>query len=216
MRSPYSLLARKNTKGKSVYYVRFWLPDQGKYAVPKSTGQTSKAAAKAWAENYLNRGPVILKERVSFQDYATGFFAVDGEFATGMKLKGKAILEPFLMGHQAHLNNHAIPFFGPKLLRSIDIDAMDHFCSHLMAKGLAGSTVKHVQQSVTIMFGWAVRKGLMQTVPESENVNGPVKARGALRPEEVRALFALPDWPPVYLLINLIAYTTGMRQGEIV
>jgi|GEM_PF-6606003 len=59
MHSPYSLLARKNSAGKIVYYVRFWLEAEKRYAAARSSGQSSKAGALLWADEYLRNGSVI-------------------------------------------------------------------------------------------------------------------------------------------------------------
>jgi integrase len=55
----------------------------------------------------------------------------------------------------------------------------------------------------------------MQRVPLIETMICRSKERGVLTPEKVKTLFALPDWPATRRAINMLAYSTGMRLGEI-
>ncbi len=47
----FSIYPRKNSKGKPVFYVQFKKQD-GSYTTAKSSGCTTKKAAKKWAEEH--------------------------------------------------------------------------------------------------------------------------------------------------------------------
>jgi integrase len=92
---------------------------------------------------------------------------------------------------------------------------MDRFRDMLVERGLSASSIRQTQVAVKQVFEWATRQRLMQKVPLIETMIGKAKERGVLTPEEVKALFALPTWPKIHRAINMLAYSTGMRLGEI-
>jgi len=149
MRSPYSLLARRNTAGKLVYYVRFWLEGEGRYAAAKSSGQSSKAGARAWADEYLRAGNIVTQARVTFDAFAAEFFADESDYVRHQRLRGKDISTAHLRNEQAKLTNYAIPFFRGALLKNIDTPTMDRFRDMLVERGLSASSIRQTQVAVT-------------------------------------------------------------------
>lgn len=84
-KKPYSLWKRRLNTGKTVYYVRFRL-DNGSWGTAKSSGQTTKTAAEAWAIKYLKSGRVVLKENVTFSQFASDFFSPDSSYYKALSL----------------------------------------------------------------------------------------------------------------------------------
>jgi len=101
------------------------------------------------------------------------------------------------------------------LLKNIETQDMERFRDYLIDDGLSASSVRQAQLAVKQVLEWATRRGLMQRVPIIESVVGRAKERGILTPEEVKSLFRLPSWSKTHLAINMLAYSTGMRLGEI-
>jgi hypothetical protein len=87
---PYSLYKRRLDSGRSVYYVRFRL-DDGSFGTGKSTRQTTKTAAEAWAIKYLSSGQVVIRENITFEDFSQNFFAWDGHYIKSLLLRGRQI-----------------------------------------------------------------------------------------------------------------------------
>ena len=78
-KKPYSLWKRKLKNGNFVYYVRFRL-DDGSWSTAKSSGETTKTAAEAWAINYLKTGQVVLKENIPFLNFSKDFFSSESPY----------------------------------------------------------------------------------------------------------------------------------------
>lgn len=75
---PFSLFKRLAVKsGKYIYYVRFRDPYTDKRLPAISTGQTSKAAAEAYAVEYLKKGTITSKANINFSQYAQDWWLWD-------------------------------------------------------------------------------------------------------------------------------------------
>ena len=157
----------------------------------------------------------MIQARVTFESFAENFFTEESDYVRHQRLRGREISTAHLRNEQAKLTNYAIPFFGGKMLKNIETEDMERFRDMLIERGLSASTVRQTQIAVRQVFEWATRRRVMQRVPLIETVVGKAKERGVLSPEEVKALFQLPDWPRKHLAINMLAYSTGMRLGEI-
>jgi integrase len=211
---PYSLWKRILPSGRTIYYVRFRLED-GSWGTAKSSGQSTKTAAEAWAIAYLSRGTVVTRENVTFGTFAKDFFAWDGEYVSRLRLRGKQIGKSHAANQQSYLDNYLVPAFEIQRLSNIDGDAITEFALDLKERGLAASTINHILLALKAILTTAYRKRYIQKVPEVDAVAGTRAERGILTPEEVVRFFALEWKDPRYLAINLIAATTGMRLGEI-
>jgi integrase len=213
-KKPYSLWKRELPSGKTYYYARFRL-DDGSWSTAKATGQTTKSAAEAWAIDYLSRGQIITRENITFKDFASGFFSWDGTYVQSMLLRGRQIGRRHAENQQAYVDNYLIPEFGELKLKYLDSELIQEFAIELRARGLSASTVNHILTTLKILLKEAVRKKLVQVLPDIAMVGGAKAEKGILTLEEARRFFALP-WPDTrYLAINLLAATTGMRLGEI-
>jgi integrase len=213
-KKPYSLWKRRLKTGRYIWYVRFRL-DEGCFGTAKSSGQSTKTAAEAWAINYLRQGQVVTRENISFAAYASDFFSPKGDYMRTLELRGKRIGQRHLANQQSYLTNYLIPSFGQNKLRRIDTEEILEFSLDLRERGLSASTINHILLTLRIILNHAYRKKFIQTVPEIDTVVGVGEERGVLKPEEVAAFFNA-DWhDSSQLAINLIAATTGMRLGEI-
>ncbi|GAB6091398.1 tyrosine-type recombinase/integrase [Spirochaeta dissipatitropha] len=213
-RQPFSLQKRTTKKGH-VYYVQFWLEDDERYTTAKSTGQSNKTAATRWAIEFLNSGGLVTKKNITLAEFCRGFFHEDGEYARYERSRGKGIGTTHLNNQVAHLNNHIVPALGSKKLKSIKRGVIEKFRDTLMQKGLSPSTVNHILLALGIVLKWAEHREYIFKAPHIDKVYGEKKSKTILTSLQVKQLFSLPDWPEDHLVINMLAYATGMRLGEI-
>jgi len=189
--------------------------DDGTFGTAKATGQTTKSAAESWAIDYLARGQVITKENITFKDFTKDFFDWKGPYVQALLLRGKQIGERHAENQQAYLDNYLIPQFGELKPKQIDADRIQEYAIELRSQGLSASTVNHIFTTLKIVLQGALRKKLVQSLPEISTVGGTKAERGILTLEEVKKFFSQEWTDERYLAINLIAATTGMRLGEI-
>jgi integrase len=214
LKKPYSLWKRKLPSGSYVYYIRFRL-DDGSWRTAKSSGQTTKTAAEAWAINYLKSGQIILKHNITFSSFAKDFFSDEGDFMQIRSLRGKNIGKSHTANLKAYLKNYLIPYFGQKKLTSIDEQSIEAFTRSLADKGLATSTINHILHSLKMILEEAHKRKLTQKLVAVEMVTQRSSSRGVLSFDEARSFFNLEWTDRRMYAINLLAATTGMRLGEI-
>lgn len=220
---PFSLFPQQRKNGL-VWYVQFRLPEpiigkNGKlvyFASAKSTGQSTKSAALTWVRNYMSRGQAITKTNVLFRDFATGFFDPASEYAKQEKLHNKRFSENRLRAKADKLRLYILPYFQNYRLTMITAEAIARFQLQLAEKGLSSFTCNDAINVLLIILKQAYKSKYIQAVPEVEPVVLPAKERGSFSIEEVKKLFALPWDSFAGYVGNLIAASTGMREGEIV
>jgi len=100
LKKPYSLWKRRLESGRTVV------------GVAKSSGQSTKTAAEAWAIKYLASGQVASRENVKFGDFAKDFFAWDGPYVSSILMRGRQFGRSHATNNQALVDNYLIPVFG--------------------------------------------------------------------------------------------------------
>ena len=213
-KKPYSLWKRRLDSGRFVYYVRFRL-ENGAWSTAKSSGQTKKTTAEAWAIEYLKSGQIITKANVRFKEFADGFFDWEGAYVQSLILRGRGIGRRHAENQNATIQNHLIPAFGDLKLSRIDSDGIEELVISLSAAGKSPGTINKVLITLRTILQHAYKKKYIQRLPIIEMVPSRQQDRGILSVEEVKAFFA-QEWDDKrYYAFNLIAATTGMRMGEI-
>lgn len=117
MSTDFHLLKRKNSKGKTVYYVGFLsdLPGKNgklKYKAVKSTGQGNRAAAEKVARNMLADGKV-LASRDSLRQYLLDFWDPEkSEYLKTQKIDRKRPLSSvYVMNSHQRIEQYVLPYF---------------------------------------------------------------------------------------------------------
>ena len=220
---PFSVFPQQRKNGL-IWYVQFRLPEpiigrNGKlvyFSTAKSTGQTTKSAALTWVRNYLSNGRPVTKSNVLFKDFAANFFDPSSEYAKQEKLHSKRFSENRLKAKADKLRLHILPYFQNYKLTMITADAIGKFQQELAEKGLSSFTCNDTVNILLIILKQAYKSKYIQAVPEVEPVVLPAKERGSFSVEEVKKLLSMKwDNYPAFIG-NLIAASTGMREGEIV
>ncbi|MCF7953879.1 MAG: site-specific integrase [Spirochaetales bacterium] len=213
-KKPYSLYKRRLDSGRTVYYARFRL-DNGSWSTAKSTGQSTKTSAEAWAIKYLASGQVVLKENITFKEFAQGFFDYDGTYVQSQLFRGRSFGRRHAENQNAIINNYLIDEFGDLKLTRIHSDHIEEFAQGLSALGKSSSTINKILLALRTILQYAQKKKYIQQVPLIDMLPNKQKDRGILTIEEVKSFFSQEWNDPRYYAINLIAATTGMRMGEI-
>jgi hypothetical protein len=104
-----------------IYYVRFKLPD-GKWSTAKSTSHSSKIKAENFAIDYIDKGQVVIKENITFQDFSKNFFDRDNEWAKEKRINGFRISEKWCIIKSLILNRYLLPTFNDYKLTEIDVN----------------------------------------------------------------------------------------------
>jgi integrase len=233
---PFSLYPRARKKGKPMIYVRFRSPD-GEWLPGRSSGQTSRDAAKRWAMKEIMDGKVVVRQNVKFSEYADGFFDWDGTYVKRARTRQRRTSRKLgltNMGHthadkmNAFLKNHLIPHFGDKRLSSFTSEDIEQWIDHMLEtprkekddRPLSPRSINHMLVCLRHVFGQAKRDGLVAINPCAD-VGFAIensKQRGILTEEETRKLIDSPwAWPNTRdYLIAKISALTGMRQMEVV
>ena len=241
---PFSLYKRASAKkeaGKSVYryYVRFWDPQAHSYQSGISTGQTSKAAAFAWAMARLGEGK---RNRPLTWDELTGtMFDPGSEFLTFYQPLKKSFGEVHRRHCRVYAQDYILPVIGSLIVSKLDSRALQTLQIRLLErrvetklkadvgprqarerKRLEGTpvTVQKIMGTVRLMVKWANQTGELKTDPFLGFI--PASAtktqRGILEAHEIHALFQQDTeaWTDMRLRVFcLVAATSGLRSGEL-
>ena len=211
---PYTVYPKK-TKHGPVFYVEFRQSD-GHFGSGKCSRQHTKGAAETWAIEYMKAGQITTSISTTFGGFTEGFFDLDGDYCKNKKARNKKFSEGRIESHASHLKVHLRPAFEKVKLSDIDYDRISSLQLKLLEKGRAGDTVNSIVDTLKIILTEAYKKKLIQSVPLIERVAVNSKERGVLDIEEIKKLFAL-EWDSEYARVgNLLAASSGMREGEIV
>jgi hypothetical protein len=153
----FSLHTRPSKRG-AVFYVQF-RKDDGTWSTAKSThvrvakGKDGPRAmrdalmhATAWAQEYVDHGQVVTKERATFASFAGGFFDPDGEWAREKRRRGHRLSADQCERHARSVKNHLIPYFGRMRIARIDDEDVRRFQEQLENNHLSGATINRVAE----------------------------------------------------------------------
>jgi site-specific recombinase XerD len=116
------------------------------------------------------------------------------------------------------------PFFRGKALDTITAQDIEAFIKHLKSKGLSNTTVNHNLKLVNIIFAYAHKRNEIDYNPIQEviKLKSDTRAKGILPNVEIqRLLFDKTEVEKIWgrdrnnWLLNLTAYKTGCRLGEL-
>jgi integrase len=223
MTKPYSLYRRK-TGRKIVYYVRFRDPATDERLSGMSTHCDKKADAERFVIDYLKKGKLQAKSKVSFRNYTEGFFDYDSSpYIKSQLANGSRYTHTYADSNRGILNKHLVPRFGDKLLSSIRVVDIEQFMDEITEKGYGSTTLKNILSVLSAILSEAYRTEVLSMNP-MERVRKRVPRYRQKEPiprEIIKELFspALVDinWKKdsSMFLLNFTALATGMRQGEI-
>lgn len=224
-RQPFSLYKRPTTKkNKFIYYVQF-RGDDGKYMTGMSTGETSKAAAANWANEYLKEGYNPKTRNLTFKKYAESWWVWDRcNYVKYRLARGFSVSRRYVEESKRNLDLRLIPAFGDQRLNEIRPEHIRSWMLKLLNdSGLTPATINRSLATLKVMLQEAVA---YQYIPRNPGENIGIlkettKQKDILTLSEVRALFdpgqLEANWRNniEHYTLNLLAAATGLRLGEI-
>jgi integrase len=223
MHSDYTFFPRKSNLLGKIYYVRFRDPKTGKRLGPRSSGQTTKKTATNWAINQITLGQISKTTKYNFGVYSENWFIWDScPYINLMIRKGKRFSRSYADNRRSILKNHILPYFGKKQLTIIDVESIESFIVHLQKKKLSSSSINSIICTFSTIMKEAYRQGHIKNNPmeKVQNVTKKTATKDIIPQKVAEDMFKSKNkekyWPSdFHYVFNLIAYTTGLRQGEI-
>jgi integrase len=143
-----------------------------------------------------------------------------------------------LEGHEGRINTHILPYIGNVELLKLTSDQIEKLYFTLRergnrrtGKGLSEQTIIHVHSALSLILGWACRKGKVKINPLDRVENKPSKSLGETSSdidefedgaqevklfEDEQLRFLLDETSgTAYYYPALTAAMTGLRRGEI-
>jgi integrase len=117
------------------------------------------------------------------------------------------------------LEQHLIPYFGPRRLDQIDVEQVAAFITAMRRKRLRGSTINTALRPLSVILGQAARRGRIPVNPLSQLERGERPKLDDQRPkrilslDEMQRLLAAADSERYRCLLELML-TGGLRIGE--
>lgn len=203
------------TNGKPTYYARL-RNETGELMAWRSTGETNKGRAEAWALKRLDA--TTTDERITFTRFAEGWWTDGHPHVKGRRARGVSLSPGYLDVQRGYLANHVLPYFGDKKLVKIRAGHIDEW---MLALALSPTTVNHCLTVVKAMFREAKRQGLIATDPTRDvgQLAERPETKQILTLGEVKTLFGgvrrIWNRDHRHFAANLLAASTGMRMGEV-
>jgi integrase len=225
---PYSIQKRPSSKkNRSVYYVQFRNPETTKYMTAVSSGQSSKSNAQNWADEQIKSGKVIVsdKKNIFFESFAKEFWDWDtSPYVKGKLARGMQIGRSHVATCAGYIERHVLPPFKGRTLASITTADVEAWLLMMKEKGgLKAKSINLIYMSFRTILKEAFRLGFISADP-TIRVQGLAEEkprRGILSIAELKKLFAgdalATRWKGNLKLYvaNILAASTGMREGEI-
>lgn len=229
MHKPYNLYKRPATKKNHyLYYCRFYDED-GNRLPGRSTGQTSKSAAEAWAIEQLKKGVISSDKNVTFGKYAESWWIWDEcPYVKSKVSRGVKLSHSYVDLMRAYLKNHIMPYFESKRLQNINTRMIENWMQRLREKKgrtgklLSHTTINHCLTCLKIMLKEAMRLEYFHRNPAEHilQLKEDQREKSILTTDQVKVLFNDDTINEIwggdlrYFTINLLAASTGMRLGE--
>jgi integrase len=183
-----------------------------------------EAAALQIAETLRNRGLLALPVtgysggNIDFIDFLKNFYDYGKSPYICEKLAhGQTIGETYCAEAIDKVRLYYAPYFGNKKLISITRKDLKDFSVYIAGLGKSSYYNNGILSAGTIPLAYAARENLIPINPAAglRKYAHTGKKRGCLTQAEAEAVFSAPWTDREAYIANLIAMTTGLRQGEI-
>ncbi len=226
-KEPFTLYPRKISSGKTVWYYRTY-DEYGVRTTGKSTGETNKTRARLYCLDLLKKDQLISKKMSFFSEYAEGWFEWDTcSYVKTRRVRGTEKHPGIKKSYAADLKNRLkrdiLPSFQQYKLDKITPRIIENWVIKKRDDGLAPKNINNSLSVLRIMMEEAHKNKIIPSNP-AELVQPLLverKVRRVITLDEIRELFAKENMEKLwknniyYYTANLLAASTGMRQGEI-
>jgi len=220
----FTIYPRKLKNGKTIFY--YYIYDTDGKRCFYSTGEEKKEAAFEKCYKLLQKNQLFKNNSIELETYTVDWFHYDRcPYIQYKLLHGFSYSRSHASNQRNMLDNHIIPFFTGKKISEIKSEHIEIFIQHLKAdKHLTNTTVNHLLSILSIIFSWALKHNDITNNPMSGTMKlkSDTKEKGILSDEEIETLLLAPAalktiWNNDYSvwLLNLTAYKTGCRMGEL-
>ena len=221
-KGPFQLYRRKTRKSRTYkYYYRVWIGD--KRSPGRSTGETSKTAARAYVIEKLKNGTLQVGSDPFLRDYLADFWKWDTcRYVRRKRERGK-ISEHWAQTQRIFLDKWILPALGDKRLSTLTAGNIEDWLYKLRDEGnISATSINHVLGCLKTMLKEAVRRGDLAKNPSVsiDPLREDRKQKGILDLAQIKLLFDETKigtyWNGDLRLytLNLFACTTGARLGE--
>ena len=228
-KEPFTLFPRKTKNGKDIWYFRTY-DESGARTTARSTGRTSKTAARQYVVDILTSGNILPKKNPTFKEYVQDWWIWDRcAYVLSKRARGSRIGQTYVRTNRMYLDSHILPSLGkyrisaitPRIIERMVMDLRNKISKY--GRPLSPTSVNQVLSCLKIIFREAVRLGdlardpTISVMPLKENR----KTKSFLSPDEARQLFEdtrigeIWDGNLAHYTLNLVAASTGMRMGEV-
>lgn len=211
---PYIIFPRKLKSGAKVYYFQF-RDENGHRSFAQSTGETSHSKALRFVQKLYNEGQLKTKVKVTFRNFAHGFFDKNGQYYKWKEANLTTISDSTLKSYVIKLNCQLLPYFGRYELTAIDVVLVKKWVIWASKKWSA-KTVNNAQGVLNIILSSALEKKMIEENPLDKITFRKIekKHRELLTEEEIKQIYNA-DWTrEESKRMFLLAAVTGMRIGE--
>jgi integrase len=222
MYQPFTLFRRKSkNKNRPIYYAQF-RDKNGKRLTARSTGKTNKAEAFEWALEEMAKGDIDQRRGMLLGDYAHSWFLWDKcDFLARKRARG-SYSRSYAEYQRGLLVRHILPTLATQRIEQITPAEIEHWLV-TTKKQVSPVIANRALTVLKIMLSEAVRQGIITSSPASvvEGLREISQEKGTLTISQVKLLFSRDAlttfWSGnlVHMALNAIAFTTGMRMGEI-
>ena len=206
----------RNKAGKPIFYYRL-RDESGKRHSGKSTGKTSRSAARQHVLRLIESGELAPDSALTFARFAeTWWLAGKCRYLKTAANNGTPIGRHHAAVQRSYLTTHILPFFASMRLSAIRVHHIEQWRLRLHEE-LAPATAANVYSCLRTMLNEAERLELIHHNPirRVKPARQITAKRRVLAAEETRRLFRAENWQdPVAFAANLFAAFTGARLGE--
>lgn len=220
-REPFKLFHKKLKAGKTIYYYTTY--DLFKNRKQYSTGETKKSKAYKYCYELFKNEELLNKHGEFFSKYVEDWFIYDKcPHIQSILARGKSFSKSNARQQRNRLLNSIIPYMENVPLNEISTRHIEEWMKLLKKRQLANITINGYLTTLRVIINFAYNIGDIKHTPikSVRNLVNDSKERSTLTEIEVKKLFDPKTLDKVwynktYYLINYLAYSTGMRCGEI-
>lgn len=165
-RKPFTPLPRKIGKKKTVWYYRTYDNEENR-TTARSTGQTSKTAARAYCDRLRMDGKLIANQALLFSDYVKDWFHYDQcPYIRGILAREGTYSRNNAKIQRGYIDNCILPALDKHPSNRITPGMIEKWLFSLKEeKGLSAVSVNHNLRTLTTIYKEAVRTGVIDDSP---------------------------------------------------
>ena len=226
----YNLTKVANKKLGHVYHVRYI--ENGKLVPTRWSSHTNDIEAakefaisnrsKLLAEYHRRKAQEKSAGNHSLYTIMTNFYAEGSMYLKKLEQRGRILEENTRKTYHNAVLNHWIPFLKQEritTLDEIDTTLMARYQDYCLSQGSKSQSVNHYVSYVSGIFDYLVIMGQIKTNPCTglaplRTKEDEVEIRGCYQIDELTGVFNKQWEDEEAYLLNLVIYTTGMRNSE--